>query len=167
MMDQAVLLATGVRVLYREAAHLDERRWDDWIALFAPDCEYWVPTWLTEESLTSDPRTQLSHVYYASRAGLEDRIVRIRSGKSPASTPLRRSAHVVSNIELLEGNERSMRIRSTWTNHIFDPHHRNALVLFGYSQHELSGDDGAWRIQRKKVVLQNDSLPSMIDVYCL
>ncbi len=166
-MDQTALLAAGTRILYREAACLDERRWDDWLALFAADCELWVPTWLTEEDLATNPRTELSHIYYASRAGLEDRIVRIRSGKSPASTPLRRTAHVVSNVELLESSDRSMVLRSTWTNHIFDPHHRNALVLFGYSQHALTKADGPWRIQRKKVVLQNDSLPSMIDVYCL
>ena len=53
---------------------LDERRWDEWIALYAPDCEYWVPTWRDEENLTSDPQAELSHIYYANRAGLEDRV---------------------------------------------------------------------------------------------
>ena len=166
-MEHAALRVAGAQVLYREAAYLDERRWDEWIALFAPDCEYWVPTWIDEETLATDPRTQLSHIYYATRAGLEDRIVRIRSGKSPAATPLRRTAHIVGNVELLEGNDQSMRLRSTWTSHIFDPHHRNTLVLFGSSRHELKAVGSAWIIQRKKVILQNDALPSTVDVYCL
>ncbi len=153
--------------MYREAAYLDERRWDEWLALFAPDCEYWVPTWRTEETLAADPRTELSHIYYASRAGLEDRIVRIRSGKSPASTPLRRTTHVVANVQLLESAGEAMQLRSSWTVHVFDPHHKNSFVLFGYSMHALRRIDAQWRIARKKVVLQNDYLPAMVDVYCL
>lgn len=161
------LRATGAELLYREAAYLDERRWDEWLALFAPDCEYWVPTWRTEETLAADPRTELSHIYYASRAGLEDRIVRIRSGKSPASTPLRRTTHVVANVQLLESAGEAMQLRSSWTVHVFDPHHKNSFVLFGYSMHALRRIDAQWRIARKKVVLQNDYLPAMVDVYCL
>ena len=80
-MTPEIALSVGRRLLYREAALLDERRWQEWIALFASDCEYWVPTWLTEETLTRDPQRELSHAYYASRAGLEDRIVRITSGR--------------------------------------------------------------------------------------
>jgi len=166
-MTPAALLDVGTRLLYREAACLDERLWDEWLALFAPDCEYWVPTWCSEEELASDPQRQLSHVYYASRSGLEDRIVRLRSGRSPASLPLRRTAHLVSNVELVAGGEQGMRLRSTWANHIFDPHHCRATVLFGFSRHELVFGAGGWLIRRKKIVLQNDYLPSMIDVYCL
>jgi 3-phenylpropionate/cinnamic acid dioxygenase small subunit len=160
-------LAVGAQVLYREAASLDERRWDDWLALFAPDCEYWVPTWRTEEVLAVDPKTELSHIYYASRAGLEDRIVRIRSGKSSASTPLRRTTHLVGNVERLSGADDAMQMRSSWTVHVFDPHHKNAYTLFGYSLHALRRIDGHWRIAKKKVVLQNDYLPAMVDIYCL
>lgn len=161
------LLACGAQLLYREAACLDERRWDEWLALFAIDCEYWIPTWRTEEVLAADPRTELSHIYYASRAGLEDRIVRIRSGKSPASTPLRRTTHLVANVQLLEGTEDAMQLRSSWTVHVFDPHQKNSYTLFGHSFHGLRIIDAQWRISRKKVVLQNDYLPAMVDIYCL
>jgi 3-phenylpropionate/cinnamic acid dioxygenase small subunit len=155
------------RILHREAACLDERRWDEWIALFSPDCEYWVPTWRSEAALSEDPQRELSHVYYASRAGLEDRIVRIRTGRSPASTPMRRTAHLVTNIEVLEADPTAMSVRSTWANHVFDPHHRQQGVLFGWSSYRLEYGTAGWLIARKKVVLQNDQLPAMIDIYCL
>ncbi len=160
-------VSIATRLLYREAALLDERRWDDWIALFAQHCEYWVPTWRTEAELATDPQRELSHIYYASRAGLEDRLVRIRSGRSPATTPMRRTAHCVSNIELLNAAEDRLEVRSTWANHVFDPHHRTQLVLFGWSEHRLEYGSGGWLIARKKIVLQNDQLPAMIDIYCL
>ena len=28
---------------HREALFLDEQRWDDWLALYAEDVEYWAP----------------------------------------------------------------------------------------------------------------------------
>lgn len=166
-MTPEIALSVGRRLLYREAALLDERRWQEWIALFASDCEYWVPTWLTEETLTRDPQRELSHAYYASRAGLEDRIVRITSGRSPASTPLRRTAHVVSNVECLTTAKDEIDMRSTWANHVFDPHHRKTYTFFGYSLHSLVLRPAGWLIGRKKVVLQNDYMPSVVDVYCL
>ena len=80
------MLATAIDVLQRESVYLDEQRWDEWLALYIADCEYWVPSWKNEETLTSNPQAELSHIYYATRAGLEDRVVRIRSRRSPAST---------------------------------------------------------------------------------
>jgi len=38
-------LAAGVELVHREARLLDEQRWDDWLALYAEDCEYWMPAW--------------------------------------------------------------------------------------------------------------------------
>ena len=160
-------LEMGREVLIREAVYLDERRWDEWLALFAEDCEYWVPTWRTEGELTSNPQAEISHIYYANRAGLEDRIVRIRSNRSPASMPLRRTAHIVGNV-LIEGNEGdSMRLRSSWTSHVFDPRHKKTDVFFGHAHYELRRDGKTWLIAKKKTVLQNDYLPSMVDIYCI
>lgn len=165
------LLEEARELLSREAIYLDERRWDEWVALFAEDCEYWVPTWRTESELASDPQRELSHIYYANRAGLEDRIVRIRSGRSPASQPLRRTTHIVSNV-LLEGDASSadttkLGVRSSWICHVFDPHRKSASVLFGRAHYELRRAGDAWRIARKKTIIENDYFPTMLDVYCI
>ena len=168
MTDRGALLEAGRDVVAREAAYLDEQQWDEWLALFAEDCEYWVPTWLDETRLADDPESQLSHVYYASRAGLEDRIARIRTGKSPASTPLRRTTHMVGNVMLLEaGTAGDMTLRSSWTSHVHDPNSKKSYVLFGHARYQLRLSAGSWLIARKKTVLQNDYLPSMVDVYCI
>lgn len=168
MTERRELLETGRDILALESACLDERRWDEWLALFAADCEYWVPTWVTEERLADDPQSQLSQIYYSSRAGLEDRIARIRSGKSPASTPLRRTTHINANLVLLAGEAgRNIELRSSWTSHVFDPNSKKSYVLFGYANYELRFSDPTWLIARKKTVVQNDYLPTMLDVYCI
>jgi len=161
-------LEVGRDLIVREAVYLDEQRWDEWLALFAEDCEYWVPTWRTEEELTSNPQAEISHIYYAARAGLEDRIVRIRSGRSPASTPLRRTVHNVSNVLLTEpGGKSLMRLRSSWTCHVFDPRRKKTDTFFGHAYYELRRKGKSWLIAKKKTVLQNDYLPAMVDIYCL
>ena len=125
------LLEIGIEILNREAVYLDEQRWDEWLALFVPDCEYWVPSWKNEEELTSNPQAELSHIYYASRAGLEDRIVRIRSRRSPASTPMPRTSHLLSGfLPLGTPDAQHIRLRSSWACHVFFPRIHESHAFF-------------------------------------
>lgn len=164
----AALLAPGIELLSREAMYLDEQRWDEWLALFAKDCEYWVPTWTAEGNLTTSPQTELSLIYYTARGGLEDRIVRIRSGRSPASLPMPRTTHVVSNILPLDPPEPArLRLRSSWAAHVFFPLMVVNHTFFGRAEYELQRRDEGWVIAKKKTILQNDRIPLPIDIYCL
>jgi 3-phenylpropionate/cinnamic acid dioxygenase small subunit len=166
-LNPARLLETARDVITREAVFLDERRWDEWLALYAKDCTYWVPSWITEDRLAEDPRREVSHIYYANRLGLEDRIARIRTGKSPSAIPLRRTSHTFGNLMITEAGDSRFGCRTTWTCHVYDPHSTKTYVLFGYAQYELALHADGWRIARKKTIVQNDTLPSMVDVYCL
>ena len=157
----------GRETLLKEAAYLDDRLWDDWLALYAVDCVYWLPTWLTEGTLSTDPQRELAHIYYASRAGLEDRVKRIRSMQSPASNSMRRTTHMVGNILTLAADENALQLRSSWTCHVFDPQHKRTSVLFGSAEYQLRLEERAWKIARKKTIVQNDYLPSMVDIYCV
>lgn len=166
--DPRALLEAGRELIEREAWYLDEQRWDDWLSLFTEDCEYWVPAWRTEAELTTDPRAELSLIYYASRAGLEDRFTRIRSGKSPASTPPKRTTHMIGGVSLEDEPEAAtMRMRASWTCHVFDPHRKRSDVFFGRAHYELVANAGRWLIAKKKTVLANDYMPAMLDVYCI
>lgn len=162
------LMAAGSEILYREAVYLDERRWDEWVALFAKDCEFWVPSWTAEGTLTTNPQTELSLMYFAGRGGLEDRIVRIRSGRSPAALPLPRTTHIVSNILPLEAPQPGrIHLRSSWTCHAFFPLMEASHTFFGRAEYELALRDKTWLIAKKKTILENDRIPMAIDVYCL
>src|SRR5258707_14304442 len=92
---EAGRLASGVELVHREAMYLDEQRWDEWLALYTEDCEYWMPAWKADGTPTTNPQAEVSHIYYASRAGLEDRVVRIRSRKTAASAPMPRTPHLL------------------------------------------------------------------------
>jgi benzoate/toluate 1,2-dioxygenase beta subunit len=51
------LLARCTDLLYREAAYLDERRWQEWLALYADDAEFWLPAWDEDGRPTDDPHS--------------------------------------------------------------------------------------------------------------
>ena len=36
--------------LYREARFLDDKEWDNWLALYAPNVEFWMPGTMTINS---------------------------------------------------------------------------------------------------------------------
>lgn len=168
MTDKRALIDAGTEVIELDGILLDERRWDEWLDLYMPDCTFWLPMWRDEVRLNEPPGESLAHMYYESRKGIEDRIVRIRSGKSPVTTPLPRTAHLVSSIRLTATPEENrMELRATWACHVLFTRARSQHAFFGTSEYQLRRVGGAWRIKFKKVVLQNDDIPGVLDVYCV
>jgi 3-phenylpropionate/cinnamic acid dioxygenase small subunit len=51
--------------------------------------------------------------------------------------------------------------------HVFFPRSGESHAFFGRSEHELVLREGDWCIARKKILLQNDYIPTMLDVYCV
>ena len=58
--------------LYREARYLDDKDWDSWLELYAPDATFWMPSWDDSDQLTEDPQREISLIWYGNRSGLED-----------------------------------------------------------------------------------------------
>ena len=81
-------------LLEREARLLDERRFDDWLTLYAEHCVVWVPA--AEQA--GDPRREVA-LYFDDRRRLEDRIFRLRTGKAWSQVPPSRTVRLVSNVE--------------------------------------------------------------------
>lgn len=166
MNREAVEQAT--ELLYRQAYYLDTQRWDDWLALFAEDAEYWVPAWKGEHAPTDNPKREVSLIYYNKRAGLEDRVWRARSGKSVASAVLPRTQHSIANVMLDEGaSSNRLLVFSNWTVQQFLVKEKVAETHFGRYEHELVRLDSAWRIAKQKILLLNDYLPAKLDFYNL
>lgn len=162
------LLCDVEQFLYAEALALDERRWADWLAMFTEDCEYWIPAWKSEDEQTSNPRRELSLIYYSRRSGLEDRVWRVESRHSVASAVLPRTQHLINNVRvrsLTPAGE--IEIGCEWTVHQFLPKERAVEIFFGRYEQTLSRHAQSWRIARKKIVLLNDYLPAKIDFYSL
>jgi len=158
----------AAEILYREALYLDERRWDEWLALYDSEVEFWVPAWKSEGEPTDDPTREVSLLYISTHLELEERVARVRSGKSIASNPLPRTAHAVTNILVEPGASRDeLAVRSIATTHIYNVKRREQYLVFARCAYGFVRGDGVWRIRRKKALLLNDYIPTMLDFYTI
>ena len=82
--------------LHREARLLDERRFEEWQSLFAPDGVYWVPA---REGQT-DPLHEVS-IFYDDPVMMSARIRRLRHPRMHAEIPPSRAVRSVTNVEVL------------------------------------------------------------------
>ncbi|KAA6475608.1 benzoate 1,2-dioxygenase small subunit [Agrobacterium rhizogenes] len=149
--------------LYREARLLDDREWDEWLTCYAPDVSYWMPAWDDDDQITEDPQSQISLIYYPNRDGLEDRVFRIKTERSGASTPEPRTNHSVTNVEVLGvlGDEVDIRYNFHTLNHRY----KVTDQFFGTIFVTLRKSSDGLLISNKKIVLKNDYIRQVIDVY--
>jgi benzoate/toluate 1,2-dioxygenase subunit beta len=150
--------------LYREARALDDKDWDAWLALYAPDVEFWMPAWDDDDRLTEDPQTEISLIWYGHKGGLEDRVFRIRTERSSAtSLPEPRTAHTISNVAILEQAGGMVKLRCSWVT--FSYRYKTTDTYFGTSFYSIDTTGEAPLIRRKKVVLKNDYIHHVVDIY--
>ncbi|AZC19407.1 MULTISPECIES: benzoate 1,2-dioxygenase small subunit [Pseudomonas] len=151
--------------LYREARYLDDKDWDRWLELYAPDATFWMPSWDDSDQLTEDPQREISLIWYGNRSGLEDRVFRIKTERSSASIPDTRTSHNLSNIELLEQGAGQCQLRFNW--HTLSFRYKTVDSYFGSSFYTLDLRGENPLIQTKKVILKNDYVRQVVDIYHL
>jgi 3-phenylpropionate/cinnamic acid dioxygenase small subunit len=154
--------AAVLDLLAVEAAALDSRDWDTWLALFTDDVDYWVPSWDSEYELTTDPQAEISLMYYRGHSGLEDRVFRIRTGHSAASTPMPRTCHMVSNVQIAHADE-GYAVEANWMASAFRNAH--SVTYYGRYYYRLRRVGEDLRICAKKIVVMNDLIDTSLDFY--
>jgi benzoate/toluate 1,2-dioxygenase beta subunit len=150
--------------LFAEARALDDKDWDAWLAFYAPDAEFWMPSWDDDDKLVTDPQSEISLIYYAHRGGLEDRVFRIRTERSSAtSLPEPRTSHNISNVEIVAQSGGECHLRFNWVT--FSYRYKTVDSYFGTSFYTLDTSAARPVIKRKKVVLKNDYIHHVVDIY--
>lgn len=151
--------------LYLNAELCDRRDWDAYLAMFSEDSEFHVPQWDSEYEVTTDPKTGLSLMYYPTRSGLEDRVFRLRTGKSAASVPLPRTQHQVHNVRIVEQDNGELAVTANWQT-VFT-RMGTTEQFYGEVNYRLVSINSQWKIARKHVVVYNDTINSVLDFYHL
>ena len=149
--------------LYREARLLDDRQWDAWLECYRQDAEFWMPAWDDDDQLTRDPEAEISLIYYPNREGLEDRVYRIKTERSGASTPEPRTTHQITNLEVLKEEGDTVELRFNW--HTLSHRYKKTDSYFGSAFYTLDVSGETPLITRKVVQLNNDYIHQVIDVY--
>jgi benzoate/toluate 1,2-dioxygenase subunit beta len=152
------------KFLYAEARMLDDRDFEGWLECYAPDSEFWMPAWDDDDTLCTDPQREVSLIWYGNRGGLEDRVFRIRTDRSSAtSLPEPRTGHNITNVEILSQEGDVAEIRFNWFTLYF--RYNTVDTYFGTSFYTLDISSGGPLIKKKKVILKNDYIHHVVDIY--
>ena len=157
------LLERSTQLIYREAALLDQRKWQEWLELYLPDAVFWIPAWDDETTVTDDPKTEISLMYYDGRSGLEDRVWRIQSGMAAATRPTARTCHLVTGVHIDAVDGDDVRVASSFCVHAF--RQKKTLTFYGSYEHVLRATGPDLKIAKKKILVLNDVIPGVLDVY--
>ena len=178
---RAELLREVEQFLYREARLLDERRFDAWLELFTDDVRYWMPVRTTryprrskaiaildpdrheEEELSKD--SELG-IFDESKETLRRRVARLDTGMAWAEDPPSRTRHIVSNVEV-EPADTEAEIRAYSNFVVYRTRGETEQDFYvGARRDTLRHVDGAWKIARRTIILdQNVLLAKNVSIF--
>ena len=147
-------------LIEREARLLDQLDFDDWLAMYAPECIYWVPG--TPDA--GDPRREIA-ISFDDRRRMEDRIYRLRTGYAWSQAPKSRTVRMITNVEVFAAERAATRmVRSNFL--ISEFRVDGVRPLAGWCGHRFVEHDGRWQIAVRQVNLidcdQNLRNPSIV-----
>jgi 3-phenylpropionate/cinnamic acid dioxygenase small subunit len=134
--------------LMHEARLLDERRFEEWMALFTEDGTYWVPAVPGQDS----PFNQAS-LFYDDRDLMRTRVARLGHPKIHIQTPASRTMHQIGRPLLEETSGDECLVSSTLL--MVESRADVQRVFAGRQYHRLKRDGESFRIVQKRVDLVN------------
>jgi benzoate/toluate 1,2-dioxygenase beta subunit len=132
--------------LLREAKLLDIGEFEAWLALYAPQGIYWMPS----QPDQSDSKTVAS-IIYEDHAILAIRVRRLLEARALVLTPMPRTTHLVSNIEVTNSTGEEFTAEAAF---ICVEHQGDQRRFYsGRQTHQLIRQNGSFRIALKRVDL--------------
>lgn len=151
------------KFLFEESRYLDDKQWDEWLDCYHKEAEFWMPSWADDHELTVDPQSEISLIYYPTRSGLEDRVFRIKTDRSAATIPDTRTSHNISNVEIEKEENQVITVRFNWITLSF--RYNQIDTYFGFSRYQIDFSGDKPLITNKYVVLKNDYIHHVVDIY--
>ena len=133
--------------LLREAKLLDAGDFESWLSLYSPEGIYWMPS----QPGQTDPKGVAS-IIYEDHAILAIRVRRLLEARALVLTPMPRTTHLISNIEVASGETRDK--FTAEAAFICVEHQGEQQRLYsGRQVHQLVRTNGSFRIALKQVML--------------
>jgi ethylbenzene dioxygenase beta subunit len=154
------------KLLAHEAELLDDGRLREWLSLLTDDVRYRVPIRIAQEQRGQGTVSGIVENMFhldEDRASLEMRVARLETGFAWAEDPPSRIRHFVTNVRVQPIPERSLEVavrsnvlvyRSRWDKPTYD-------LLSAERKDVWRQVNGAWRMARRDVVLDNTTLPTL------
>jgi 3-phenylpropionate/cinnamic acid dioxygenase small subunit len=135
--------------LYRQAALLDGRQWQDWIDLFAADGIYWMPPDASYQTWDGQPA-----IFAEDRNLMTVRMRRVLHPDAWSQKPLWGTNHVVSNVIVDKAAKNGdLVVRSRF--HMMELRRDDVRHFAGQYTHHLKKTKGGYRIKLQRVDMTN------------
>lgn len=144
---------TPQELVAHEARLIDEQRFDEWLALFAEECRYWVPLAGAAQA-EGDAYNSLAD---EDRLLLALRVQRLKNPKAHSQHPRSRCQHVLQPSQVIEEGAQSCELRTPFL--YIESRGARSVQLAGTATHRLVRAGDAWRIRCKRVDLLDAGEP--------
>jgi 3-phenylpropionate/cinnamic acid dioxygenase small subunit len=152
--------------LYQEAELLDERRYEEWLALFTDDAHYFMP--MRRNVPRDEPEREFTRAgldvnwFDEGKDTLTRRVKQILTGVHWAEEPPSRICHMISNVQVLAASpagpspaEVSVKSRFlVYRNRV----ETETDFLVGKREDLLRRVNGGWKIARRTIILDQSVL---------
>lgn len=162
-MTDAALQHGIEQFLYAEAALLDARRYDEWLALFTPDARYLAPIVPVHQEPAEVSLDDGFGIFNEDRRFLELRIQRLRTGYAHAEQPPSRTRHLLGNVRVTAADSGDVTASANFI--VFQSRLEDTEAFFvGAREDTLTRVDGAWKIACRRVLFDHRTLPRALSV---
>lgn len=149
-------------LLIHEARLLDERRFDDWLALLADDMTYRMPVRVTADLRSGSDVVEEMSYFEEDRQTLTVRLSRFGTNSAWAEDPPSRTRHFVSNVQVEQGPSAGelrvtsylMFTRCRGSNPVVD-------ILTGLRADAWRADGSGWLLAERRVYLDQSVLGTL------
>ena len=141
-----------------EAELLDERRWEEWIDLFAPELEYTAPIRVTRKSPAPDIIDELGH-FDDTLGSLTLRARRLRTDVAWAEDPPSHTRRLITNVRVRPGEaEDTLAVRTNFLLYRSRGDLGQFDLIVGERQDTLRREGERWLIARRRIIIDQSSM---------
>jgi 3-phenylpropionate/cinnamic acid dioxygenase small subunit len=142
------------QLLYYEARLLDEGRFEEWLDWLSPSIRYWMPLRFVRRANERDAEFTVM----GDQPGYLDedfdsmamRVKKIRHRMSWSDNPMSRTAHSITNIEVLSYDDRACNVRSIATvDRSRFAHYEDRWIV--HRDDTLEKQDSCWKLAERRI----------------
>lgn len=147
-MSTTVTAPMLIDFVYHEAELLDTGHFDAWLDLFTADGVYWMPLEPGQQE-----RRLVGSLMNEDRVLLATRIERLKGKRTFSQQPASRCHHLLQQPRVLRVDDQGGEVRTAF--HYTETRGDEQTLYAGWTTHHLLLQDGALRMQLKRVDLVN------------
>jgi 3-phenylpropionate/cinnamic acid dioxygenase small subunit len=154
------MIAEVCDLLYHEAELLDAGRFDEWLALLAPDLRYWAPSRadLPRAAEQAGEADRLP-LFDESRESLTLRIRRLETGLAWSETPATRTRRLIGNVRCEAGSAERLQVRSNVL--IWRSRSPGGESILAGARQDVWSHMPHWQLHERKIVIDHRTVENL------